>query len=206
MRKRAQRLRRAQRACSVWGSVDRFVAGSDLRIKKARWWDRLGGRPVDHAASPRFVCCQEQPVYPILRNGNQPSLSYIPVTQKNEREHSFTGGDYFLPPSHFNMSLYGFEQLNASEKLGFRLFFRLRPLPYKRHTRRPCVPISAIWRKIVSEKSQNSVIPQLRVDFRAGGGTWQFQVNVVVGCARPLLAIENRSLPIRFKFKAGEFR
>jgi hypothetical protein len=23
--------------------------------KKARWWFRLGGRPVDHAASPRFV-------------------------------------------------------------------------------------------------------------------------------------------------------
>jgi len=54
--------------------------------------------------------------------------------------------------------------------------------------------------------NEKSVIPQLRVDFRAGGGTWQFQVNVVVGCARPLLAIENRSLPIRFKFKAGEFR
>jgi len=29
-----------------------------LRRKVARWWDRLGGRPVDHAASPRFVSCQ----------------------------------------------------------------------------------------------------------------------------------------------------
>jgi len=26
------------------------------RRKMARWWDRLGGRPVDHAASPRFIC------------------------------------------------------------------------------------------------------------------------------------------------------
>jgi len=25
-----------------------------MRIKKARWWDRLGGKPVGHAASPRF--------------------------------------------------------------------------------------------------------------------------------------------------------
>ena len=27
----------------------------------ARWWDRLGGRPVDHAASPRFISCDTQP-------------------------------------------------------------------------------------------------------------------------------------------------
>jgi hypothetical protein len=26
-----------------------------MRIKRARWWDRLGGKPVGHAASPRFV-------------------------------------------------------------------------------------------------------------------------------------------------------
>ena len=26
------------------------------RIKMARWWDRLGGRPVDHTASPRSIC------------------------------------------------------------------------------------------------------------------------------------------------------
>ncbi len=25
-----------------------------MRIKMARWWDRLGGRPGDHAASPRI--------------------------------------------------------------------------------------------------------------------------------------------------------
>jgi len=29
--------------------------------KMARWWDRLGGRPVDHAASPRLILsCKKQ--------------------------------------------------------------------------------------------------------------------------------------------------
>ncbi|MHC4721478.1 MAG: hypothetical protein ACYS6I_02090 [Planctomycetota bacterium] len=31
-----------------------------MRIKKARWWNRLGGKPVGHAASPRFVSCEQQ--------------------------------------------------------------------------------------------------------------------------------------------------
>jgi hypothetical protein len=26
-----------------------------VEIKRARWWDRLGGKPVGHAASPRFI-------------------------------------------------------------------------------------------------------------------------------------------------------
>ena len=31
-----------------------------MKIKMARWWDRLGGRPVDHAASPRFIYRRRQ--------------------------------------------------------------------------------------------------------------------------------------------------
>jgi len=31
-----------------------IVILQDKRIKKARWWNRLGGKPVGHAASPRF--------------------------------------------------------------------------------------------------------------------------------------------------------
>ena len=27
--------------------------------KRARWWSRLGGKPVVHAASPRFMSCLE---------------------------------------------------------------------------------------------------------------------------------------------------
>ncbi|GEM_PF-5075253 len=33
------------------------------RIKMARWWDRLGGRPVDHTASPRSICRQKRHSY-----------------------------------------------------------------------------------------------------------------------------------------------
>jgi len=32
----------------------------DVRIKKARWWNRLGGKPVCHTASPRFISCRKQ--------------------------------------------------------------------------------------------------------------------------------------------------
>ncbi len=28
-----------------------------MRIKRARWWDQLGGKLVSHAASPRFENC-----------------------------------------------------------------------------------------------------------------------------------------------------
>lgn len=33
----------------------------------ARWWYRLGGRPVDHAASPRFIYCLLPEAIPMSR-------------------------------------------------------------------------------------------------------------------------------------------
>ena len=38
-----------------WVLRDSVANPVRLRRKMARWWDRLGGRPVSHAASPRFV-------------------------------------------------------------------------------------------------------------------------------------------------------
>jgi hypothetical protein len=32
----------------------------NVSIKKARWWNRLGGKPVCHTASPRFISCLMQ--------------------------------------------------------------------------------------------------------------------------------------------------
>ncbi len=32
-----------------------------VSIKKARWWNRLGGKPVCHTASPRLLSCLRQP-------------------------------------------------------------------------------------------------------------------------------------------------
>jgi hypothetical protein len=43
--------------------ITEFAAGTPVQIdaqKKARWWNRLGGKPVCHAASPRFVSCLMQ--------------------------------------------------------------------------------------------------------------------------------------------------
>ena len=34
-----------------------------MRIKRARWWDQLGGKLVSHAASPRFENCFTSSLY-----------------------------------------------------------------------------------------------------------------------------------------------
>ncbi|MHC4104449.1 MAG: hypothetical protein ACYSR9_05870 [Planctomycetota bacterium] len=65
-----------------------------MRIKKARWWNRLGGKPVGHAASPRFVSCQWQH-YLVSSSSLPENLTFPkePVKQKNK---NFLG-ELFLP-------------------------------------------------------------------------------------------------------------
>jgi hypothetical protein len=66
-----------------------------VKIKKARWWDRLGGRPVSHTASPRFVCCQEQHNFAILKSKKGNPCPCLRQT-KNERNPQLEG-TYTLP-------------------------------------------------------------------------------------------------------------
>jgi len=47
----------------VASGVAERVNQACITIKKARWWDRLGGKPVVHAASPRLIKLQKQLIF-----------------------------------------------------------------------------------------------------------------------------------------------
>jgi hypothetical protein len=49
---------------------DTFLTQKDGRKKRARWWNRLGGEPVGHAASPRIGASHQATIITISKNNN----------------------------------------------------------------------------------------------------------------------------------------
>ncbi len=57
--------------------------GQNERIKRARWWFRLGGRPVDHTASPKSIKAVKNSVI-FKQQTKKLTLSENPVKRKTQ--------------------------------------------------------------------------------------------------------------------------
>jgi hypothetical protein len=106
----------------------------------ARWWDRLGGRPVDHAASPRFISCSIQPSS--AKSKSKCNVSVEPV-KHHMRKPSALQGDVTTPFHSIERVDYTSFTTGMQDKNQDFCFFRLRRSAIR--LRYKCRIVNVLW-------------------------------------------------------------
>jgi hypothetical protein len=101
-----------------------FMGRGNMREKRARWWNRLGGKPACHAASPRIEKCHRHS-YSFVKRTKKGKLTYHIrfVKLKTVKATIFDGFTTIAPLYCLNACIIHFCDANCKPKIAvFRVF------------------------------------------------------------------------------------